>query len=134
MLCCYCGRTIQRKAPSRVHQRANGTGTAIRRGNSKYWTADVTIGWTTDETGKKHRHRVRKGGFKTRTDALAYCSTLFDRRDKKKAPNLSEYWNTYSRGEMDKLSDSKRTAYRIAWDKLKPISLRPIDGLTVFDL
>ena len=131
-LCCYCGRTIQRKAQSRVHQRPNGTGTAVKRG--RFWTADVTIGWTTDEAGKKHRHRVRKGGFKTRTDALAYCSTLFDRRGKKKAPNLSEYWTIYSQGEMEKLSDSKRKAYKIAWDKLKPLSLRPIDTLTVSDL
>ena len=132
VLCCYCGRVFQRKPVSRVHQRANGTGTAIKRG--KTWTADVTIGWHTDENGKKHRYRVRKGGFKTRTDALAYCSVLFDRREHRKAPKLMEYWETYSGGEMEKLSDSKRTAYKIAWDKLKSISLRPIDSLTVADL
>lgn len=132
VLCCYCGRMFQRKQPSRVHQRASGTGTAIKRG--KTWTSDVTIGWTTDEDGKKHRHRVRKSGFKTRTDALAYCATLLEQRQHKKAPRLSEYWETYSGGEMDKLSDSKRTAYKIAWDKLKSISLRPIDSLSVADL
>ena len=131
-LCCYCGRAIQRKAPSRVHQRANGSGTAIKRG--KTWTADVTIGWTIDEIGKKHRHRVRKGGFKTRIEALNYCATLFDRRNVKKAPNLAACWESYSTGEMDKLSDSKRTAYKIAWNKLKPLWLRPIDSLTVADL
>lgn len=131
-LCCYCGRVFQRKAPSRVHQRANGTGTAYKSG--KGWMAEVTIGWITDENGKKFRRRLRKSGFKTRTDALAYTASLLDRQQKKKAPPLSEYWNTYSGGEMEKLSDSKRTAYKIAWEKLKSISLRPIDSLTVSDL
>ena len=131
-LCCYCGRTIQRKAPSRVHQRPNGTGTAYKRG--KTWMAEVTLGWVTDETGKRYRRRVRKSGFKTRTDALAYTATMFDRRDTKKAPILRAYWDMYSTGEMDKLSDSKRTAYSIAWAKLKSIELKPIDSLQVSDL
>lgn len=131
-LCCYCGRVFQRKPVSRVHQRANGTGTAYKYG--KGWMAEVTIGWITDENGKKLRRRLRKSGFKTRTDALAYTASLLDRQQKKKAPQLSEYWNTYSGGEMEKLSDSKRTAYKIAWEKLKSISLRPIDSLTVSDL
>jgi len=131
-LCCYCGRIFKRKAPSRVHQRANGTGTAYKSGNG--WMAEVTIGWITDENGKKYRRRLRKSGFKTRTDALAYTASLLDRQQKKKAPQLSEYWSTYSGGEMEKLSDSKRTAYKIAWEKLSSISLRPIDSLTVSDL
>lgn len=131
-LCCYCGRVFQRKAPSRVHQRANGTGTAYKKG--KGWMAEVTIGWITDENGKKIRRRLRKGGFKTRTDALAYTASLLDRQQKKKAPQLSEYWKTYSDAELEKLSDSKRTAYKIAWEKLKSIALRPIDSLTVSDL
>lgn len=132
VLCCYCARYFQRKPPSRVHQRASGTGTAVKRGNS--WTADVTVGWYTDEDGKKHRKRVRKGGFKTRAEALAYCPTLLGLEIKKKAPPLRDYWNTYSNGEMDKLSDSKRTAYTIAWNKLKEFEFRPIDTLTVADL
>lgn len=131
-LCCYCGRVFQRKPPSRVHQRPNGTGTAYKSG--KGWMAEVTIGWITGEDGAKKRRRLRKSGFKTRTDALAYTAALLDRQQKKKAPRLSEYWHTYSTGEMGKLSDSKRTAYNIAWDKLQSIALRPIDSLTVADL
>lgn len=131
-LCCYCGRAFKRRPPSRVHQRANGTGTAVKHHNK--WMADVTIGWYVDENGKKHRKRVRKSGFNTRAEALAYCSTLLCLEVKKKAPLLREYWETYANGEMDKLSDSKRTAYTIAWNKLKSLEYRPIDTLTVSDL
>lgn len=131
-LCCYCGRYFQRKVPSRVHQRPNGTGTAYK--NGKGWMAEVTIGWVTDEAGNKLRRRLRKSGFKTRSEALAYASALLERQQRKKAPQLSAYWDTYSRGEMEKLSDSKRTAYKIAWAKMASISLRPIDTLTVSDL
>lgn len=133
-LCCYCGRVFKRKPASRAHQRPNGTGTAYKVGNS--WMAEITIGWVTDAGGVKRRRRLRKSGFRTRTEALAYAATMYEREraQKKKAPMLSDYWETYSGGEMEKLSDSKRTAYKIAWEKLKPISLRPIDSLTVSDL
>ena len=131
-LCCYCGRVFVRKPVSHVHQRANGTGTAYKTG--KGWMAEITVGWFTDENGMKFRRRLRKSGFKTRTDALAYAATMFEREHKKKAPQLSEYWRTYSSGEMEKLSDSKRTAYQIAWTKLQPIALRAIDSLSVADL
>ena len=132
VLCCYCGRVYRRKPPSRVHQRANGTGTAYKSG--KGWMAEVTIGWVVDKNGKRHRRRLRKSGFKTRTDALEYTAELLSPSVKKKAPQLSAYWTIYSGGEMEKLSDSKRTAYKIAWDKLKSLELRPIDTLTVADL
>ena len=131
-MCCYCGRVYKRKPPSRVHQRANGTGTAYKTG--KGWMAEVTIGWVVDKDGKRHRRRLRKSGFKTRTDALEYTAELLSPSVKKKAPQLSVYWTIYSGGEMEKLSDSKRTAYKIAWDKLKSLELRPIDTLTVADL
>lgn len=131
-MCCYCGRVYKKKPPSRVHQRANGTGTAYKTG--KGWMAEVTIGWVVDKDGKRHRRRLRKSGFKTRTDALEYTAELLSPSVKKKAPQLSVYWTIYSGGEMEKLSDSKRTAYKIAWGKLKSLELRPIDTLTVADL
>lgn len=132
LLCCYCGRQLVKKPPSRVHTRGNGTGTAYRRG--KTWTAEVTVGWTYTSEGKRRRLYRTKGGFRTKAEALAHCAVLFGAQEKKKAPPLSEYWNTYLNGEMEKLSDSKRTAYKIAWNKLKPIHHRPIDALTVAEL
>lgn len=132
VLCCYCARVIQKKKPSNKHQRPNGTGSAFKKGKS--WYADVTKGWTTNKDGKRVQNRIRKGGFKTRTEALAYCAVLLEEGKKKKAPCLNEYWELYSRCEMNKLSNSKYTAYTIAWGKLKDLHFRQIDGLTVADL
>ena len=134
MLCCYCGRTIVRKAPARAHQRGNGTGTAYRRG--KAWRAVVTVGWTVDESGARRQIRRTKDGFKTKAEALEYCSILKTGRPEgeSRVPTLAEYWSVYESGELEKLSHSKQTAYRIAWKKLASIMYRPVNLLTVADL
>ena len=81
VLCCYCARVIQKKKPGNKHQRPNGTGSAFKKGKS--WYADVTKGWTTNKDGKRVQNRIRKGGFKTRTEALAYCAVLLEEGKKK---------------------------------------------------
>lgn len=75
-----------------------------------------------------------KGGFKTKTEALNYCAILLDAPKPKKAPLLSAYWDLYYGRQMDSLSESKRTAYKIAWNKLQPVSRIPVDQITVADL
>lgn len=134
MLCCYCGRNIVRKAPAKAHQRGNGTGTAIKRG--KYWTAVVTVKMFKDENGKDHQIRRKKGGFKTKGEALEYCPILRNGAPagERRVPSLEEYWIMYRDGEWKKLSKSKRTAYKIAWNKMDSIMYRPISLLTVADL
>ena len=77
---------------------------------------------------------AEKSGL-TKKDALAYCPTLFAEQERKKeAPSVSFYWAAYRDGEMEKLSDSKRTAYRIAWEKMDSIKNKHIDALTVAEL
>lgn len=133
-LCCYCGRSIVRKAPARAHQRGNGTGTAYKRG--KTWTAIVTVGWHVDENGKRRQQRITKGGFKTRGEALEYCPVLLheERDAKRKAPRLVDYWDTYRENELPKLSESKQTAYNIAWNRWKDLWYFPVDRISVADL
>ena len=132
LLCCYCGRTIVKKQPARSHQRPNGAGYAYKRG--KTWTAVYTPDWRVDENGVKRRVRITKGGFRTKNEALEYCVVMKTGGAKKKAPALLHYWELYKGNEYLKLSDSKQTAYRIAWKKLAPIQHRPVDSLTVADL
>ena len=43
VLCCYCGRVIVRKAPSKIHQRPNGTGCAFQRKGQKTWPSQYTV-------------------------------------------------------------------------------------------
>lgn len=132
MLCCYCGRTIKRKPPSRSHQRGNGTGYAYKRRSG--WTAVYTYGWHRDENGKNHRHNVTKGGFKTKNEALEYITILKNGSVKKQAPSLLHYWELYRDHEYEKLSDNKKMSYKIAWNKMAAIQHRAVDSLTVEDL
>ena len=132
-LCCYCARVFRRRTAARVNKRHNGAGTAYRRG--KTWTASVVIGWNVDPDGKKHRVQLTKGGFKTKTEALEYCPELKRQKERpQQAPLLVQYWSLYSSSELPKLSESKQTAYKIAWGRLKPIANRHVDSLTVQDL
>lgn len=133
VLCCYCGRVFQRKAPSRAHQRRNGSGTAYRRG--KTWTSCITIGWNMDADGNRHQIKRTRGGFKTKSEALDYCAVLKQQTERPlHSPTVLQYWNMYSSNELLKLSDSKQTAYKIAWNKMQSIAYRQIDSLTVHDL
>ena len=131
-LCCYCGRSIVKRMPSKRHTRGNGSGSAYKRG--KTWTAKVTIGWIVDESGKKRQRYRYKGGFKTRNDALAYIPILKSGSVRKDAPTLQHYWDSYRENEYEKLSASKQMAYKIAWNKMASIHIRRVDSITVQDL
>lgn len=117
----------------RVKVRANGTGTCYQRG--KTWTACVTIDWVLPNDPSKPRRPIRKtkGGFRTRKDALNYCPVLLAGGHEKptEAPRLSHYWKVYSEGDMLKISKGKQSAYRTAWNKLKPIHDVRVDAITV---
>ena len=132
VLCCYCGRSIVKKGAARKHQRGNGTGTAFKRGKS--WTAIYTVGWRRDDEGVNHQIRITKGGFKTKNEALAYCSVLKNQGKKSTCPTLLHYWELYRDHEYTKLSDSKQMSYKIAWKKLESLQYRLVDSLTVQDL
>ena len=119
----------------KTKSRGNGQGTAYQRKKGGTWTAEVTIGWRlpTDENKNPIPIKRTKGGFKKKSDALAYCPILLAGGEKKKtqAPRLFEYWDTYEKGEYTKLSKSKQSAYRTAWKKLKPLHDLRVDNITV---
>ena len=108
--------------------RGNGTGTAYKRG--KTWTAQVVIGWKDGNPIKR-----TKGGFSSKKDAINYCPTLLNGNPEKvKNKRLIDYWEYYTDNEYARLSDSKKTSYKIAWNKLKPLHYRYITGLSIEDL
>lgn len=129
-LCCYCGRVFERRAARR--SRANGEGYVYQRGKS--WYCRVTVGWV-ERPGQRPLQLYRtKGGFRTRAEAAAYAPQLLAQAEVRQVPLLASYWETYSRGEMARLSDSKRTAYQIAWRRLAPLHHLRVDAITVQDL
>ena len=131
--CNYCGKKLIVEKRKPVKARGNGQGTAIKRGRT--WTAIVTLGWVLPSDPSKPKKPIRrsKGGFESKAAAIAYCPTLMAGGAEKPAvaPRLSSYWNTYSEGQMLKISKGKQSAYRTAWNKLKPIHDVRVDAITV---
>lgn len=114
--------------------RGNGQGTAIKRGNT--WEARVVVGYHLNAEGTKLIDiRKTKGGFKTKRDALAYCPILKQSVERpKKSPTLEHYWKSYSNNKLTSLSESKQTAYKIAWDRLKPLWQRDIESISITEI
>lgn len=129
LFCPYCGIRQERKPGKK--RRGNGSGYAYQRG--KTWTLRVTIGYTVDENGKVVRLYRTKGGYPTKTEALRHVDEL-KAEPVRKCPTLSELWKLYYNGPFDKLSSSKQTAYKIAWNKLSRLAHIPVDHLTIKDL
>lgn len=134
VFCNHCGKKLtanQKKASVKI--RGNGQGTAFRRG--KTWTACVTMAWKLPNDPSKPKKPIRKtkGGFPTKKEALAYCPTLLSGGVEKKteAPRLSDYWKTYSEGNMLKIAKGTQSAYRTAWKRLKPVHDVRVDAITV---
>ena len=121
---------------SKPKSRGNGQGTAYRRiVNGKMqqtWTAQYVYDWKLPADPSKPRIPLKrtKGGFATKRDALEYISTLKISKPKD-APKLSFYWSTYENGQLKSLSNSKQTAYKIAWNKLSDLHNIQVDELTV---
>lgn len=109
-------------------KRGNGQGSARKRG--KTWTAIWTIG-TIVEDGRLRQIRQTKGGFRTKTDALAYAANPPTETETAKTPTLQDYWEIWSAASLPKLSQSKQTAYKIAKKKVERIMLLPVDKLTI---
>lgn len=133
LFCNICGKkqTIGQKRRS-TSSRPNGTGSVYRRG--KTWECAVTLGYVIDEDGKRRTIRPTKGGFKTKKEAMEYIPTLRN-TPTKKVPNLLELFESYkSSKKYQKLSDSRKEKYTIAWKKLENLWFCKIDELTTFDL
>ena len=115
--------------------RANGTGTAYKRGRT--WTAEVILGYKPDKDGILRPIRAYKGGFKTKTDALEAIPDLKNRgraSAKKRVITIESLWQSYSATAMQKISKDKQSHYRTARKKLENIAYIDIRLLTIDDL
>ena len=109
-------------------KRGNGQGSARKRG--KTWTAIWTLG-TVVEDGRLRQIRQTKGGFRTKTEALAYAANPPSSVTTDRVPTLQDYWETWSTTSLPKMSKSKQTAYKIAKRKVERLMLLPVDKLNI---
>ena len=111
-----------------MSKRGNGQGSARKRGRT--WTAIWTLG-TVVEDGRLRQIRQTKGGFRTKTEALAYAANPPQVAAQEKVPCLMDYWEVWSKTSLSKMSKSKQTAYKIAKRKVERIMLLPVDKLSI---
>lgn len=113
LACPWCA--TRRKAPQKkkAPRRGNGLGTAYKRGRT--WTAKVIVGWREQE-GKVLPISRTQGGFKTKTEALAYCQTLIERPDRL-APAISfeALYKQWEEAYQDRVKKSTMDCYRAAY-------------------
>ncbi len=140
MKCCKCRKEIpneskfclkcgaKQKISQSRHTRGNGQGTAIKRGST--WTAVWTVEVYPDTKERKiHQKRRWKGGFKTKTAALAYAANPI--QEEKESPTLRTYYTGWEKSDMCDLSRSKQTAFKIAWSKMNELAGKRMDELTI---
>lgn len=129
LFCPWCGKSaVEKEKPAHApKRRGNGQGTVYRRGKS--WTAQVTRYFYTDEDGKRHRKLKTKGGFKTKREALEAIPSLFGEKEKQ-TPTLQDLWTQYRDNEMQSVSSSRQTSYKIARKRLEPVIGFRVDAVT----
>ena len=130
-LCCYCGKKLIKGKP--VRTRANGTGSVYYDSRAKRWVAQIVTGKTYTKDYKL-RFTYKRKFFAKRTDALIAVQTLDATAKAHPDFTVSYYYNAFTNGKGGTLSDDKQTAYRIAYNRLKPLHGRPIKDLTINDL
>ena len=118
--------------------RANGMGTAFKRGRT--WYAQVTIGHKAVERDGKIAYqsiRVTKGGFATKRDALLYCPTLKAEASKKKHVNyltMRQIYDAWMPTHETKVSRSTMDCYKAAFKYFAPIHDYPFNEIDLDDL
>ena len=128
VFCNVCGRKQIRE--KRIRTRANGTGSVYKRKDRPGWTAQVLDG--VKENGQPKF--IRKGGFKTKQEALAALPTLKKDKKKKPTPTVAYYYKVFCKGRGSAISADKQKAYEIAFNRLKDYHKTPVDQLKVSDM
>ena len=134
LYCPYCGLCLNPTPSTRKPRtRPNGTGTAVKRG--KTWTSRVVIGWKPVEGSPSLPIWRTKGGFKTKREALDYCSTLLKSpRENRARPTVRQIYDAWLPTHESRVSKSTMDCYRSAWKYFAPIYHLPFADIDLDDL
>ena len=110
----------KQKKPKKPKARGNGQGTAYKRG--KTWEACVTLGMVApkDPAKKPYPKKHRKGGFLTKTAALAYCLSYVKGGKERPKKTLEQVYEEWSAKYTSRVGESTMAGYSAAYKHFKP--------------
>ena len=113
--------------------RGNGTGSVYKLPNGT-WIAVRILGWSVDDTGKKHKTTVSKSGFKTKKEALE-CLPKLTQQEKQDRKNTITFKQLYDKWEpTHNRSKSTMDCYRAAMNHFRSVWHQQMGEITVDDL
>lgn len=129
IFCPMCGRKqVRERSPKK---RGNGQGTIIELPNGKY-QAVVTLGYYTDEDGKRHR-RTRRQTFARKKDAVAAVPDLLNAKPvEKKRVTFKELYDRWL--PTHRAGKSTLDCYKAAIRYFSPLWHIPIADIDLDDL
>lgn len=126
LYCNLCGASQDGPVTPHKRHRGNGQGSVIKEPNGTYTAVKTQM------RGDKRMVR-KKRGFRTKKDAIAYLPLLLfepDPQEEKKI-TFADLYAEWSRKHFEKLSDSKITAYKIAYKRCEPLYPRVWSTITL---
>lgn len=127
--CNWCG--AKQISPPRTKQRANGEGTVYEIRNGR-WIADASV------FVQGCRYRATKSGFKSRAEALAALPEVHQRAVEKTVKpdgaTMQELYEQVTEKWFAKISKTKASAYRTAWNSIESVHTARISTLRYADL
>lgn len=129
IFCPMCGRKqVRERSPKK---RGNGQGTILELPNGKY-QAVVTLGYYTDEDGKRHR-RTRRQTFARKKDAVAAVPDLLNAKPvEKKRVTFKELYDRWL--PTHRAGKSTLDCYKSAIKYFSPLWHVPIADIDLDDL
>jgi len=129
IFCPMCGRKQVRERSTK--KRGNGQGTILELPNGKY-QAVVTLGYYTDEDGKRHR-RTRRQTFARKKDAVAAVPDLLNAKPvEKKRVTFKELYDRWL--PTHRAGKSTLDCYKAAIRYFSPLWHVPIADIDLDDL
>ena len=115
--------------------RGNGQGTAYKRGQT--WTVEVVVGWRFpdgDVSKPKRPVRKKKGGFRTKKEALDYASKLQMEGNKRIRMTMEELYLAWKSSYESRVDPSTMACYISAYKHFHPLHGTYMDKISPDDL
>lgn len=125
------------KRKPRPKARGNGQGTAYRRPGETTWTVEVVVGWkypNGDITKPKRPVRKKKGGFKTKKDALDYVSELQMDGNKRIQMSMEDLYLSWKKSYESRVDASTMACYVSAYKHFSALHGISMDKISSEDL